>query len=364
MIKKKIVFVIGKLSAGGAERVISTLSNNLVGKYHVTIITSFESSPFYALDKNVKIVSCFEQENSNSTGFLSSIKLNFQLAKKITDLSKQEGADVLIGFITQINVLTVISSRINRIPCIISERTNPVLDETINGFWKTFRRIFYPFADCLIVQTSAVQNFYKKYLGVDKIKLLPNPISIGLAERKQSIPKKNIVLNVGRLHKVKNQKLLVEVFSEINPETWELHIVGEGPERGNLESLIVKNQMKGKIILHGNQTDIAKFYNQSKVFVFTSNYEGFPNALIEAQYFGLACISVDCPSGPSDIITDGHDGFLIPQHQAQRLKKMLEKLISDEMLQKKFGENSIENSKKYASDYLMTKWDEVIEKLI
>ena len=364
MFKKKIVFVIGKLSAGGAERVISTLSNNLVDKYDVTIITSFKSVPFYPLDKNIKVISCFDQEYSVSSGFLSSIKFNFLLTRRIMQISKQESADVLIGFITQINVVTIIASMLKGIPCIISERTNPTLDETINTFWKTLRRIFYPRTNYLIVQTSTVQDFYKRFLNPNKVKLLPNPISVELSKKKKNIQRKNIVLSVGRLHKVKNQKLLVNVFSNLNPEGWELHIVGEGPERSQLESLIDKYDMGDKIILQGNQTDVAHFYNQSKIFAFTSDYEGFPNALIEAQHFGLACISVDCPSGPSDIITDGHNGFLVPLNQPSKMERKLARLISDENLQSKFSENSIANSENYTSDYLMSKWETVIQQLI
>ena len=90
------------------------------------------------------------------------------------------------------------------------------------------------------------------------------------------------------------------------------------------------------LILVGQTKDIAYYYNISKIFAFTSVFEGFPNALTEAMHFRLPCISTDCPTGPSELIKNQENGFLIPIGNQQKLEKCLSDLISDKHLRQTF----------------------------
>src|SRR5690606_22940547 len=112
----------------------------------------------------------------------------------------------------------------------------------------------------------------------------------------------------------------------IKNEDWALHIIGDGVNRNAYESLIKSLNIEHKVKLLGNKTNVDTYYNESSVFVFTSRFEGFPNALTEAMYFGLPSISTDCPSGPSELITDGYNGFLISVEDQQALEVQLKKL--------------------------------------
>ena len=178
--RKHIGFVIGSLSAGGAERVISALSNELIERFDVTIITFSKSIPFYALDDKIKVVPCQANVKLPSS-IIDSIILNYSLVKRISKISKLEHIDMLIGFITSANILTTIAAKLNRIPCIISERNNPLVEE-VPKLWVILRRFVYPLANSLVLQTKGIKKIYEKKIKPNKIIILPNPISSKLSE--------------------------------------------------------------------------------------------------------------------------------------------------------------------------------------
>lgn len=360
--KKNIAFIIGKLSLGGAQRVISTLSNILIKKYNITIITTVKSKPFYSLDKRINLVACYDEDEVllNSTNLLHSIKLNYNTSKRVTHIVKVEKIDVIIGFITKTNIYAVIAAKLNSIPSIISERTNPD-NAKIPVFWKVLRKIVYPFTNYLVVQTLNVREFYIKWINPNKIILLPNPISTNLAIKKKECNRKNIVLTAGRLHWVKNQKMIIEAFTNINTNNWQLLILGEGEEREELEKLIKKKNVNN-IQLLGSKSNIEDYYNEAKIFTFTSFYEGFPNALIEAMHFGLAPISTNCPSGPSELIENGVNGFLIEIGDVKALERQLEVIMNNHELRKKISENAMLSTKKYQAAEVTKQWDNLISK--
>lgn len=358
--KKTIAFIIGKLSSGGAERVISTLSNLLVEKYKVVIITTVKHKPFYALDERVKNISCFDQPIPPSKNFIQSLKLNYKISRKVNEVVATEKIDLIIGFITQTNIFAVIAAKKNNIPCIISERTNPVNDN-LPRFWKILRKNLYPKANYLVVQTKKVKDYYKEYVQNDKLVVLPNPISKELSQKKVKIKRENIILSVGRLHWIKNQQLIINAFSNVPNKEWKLIVLGEGNEREKL-SRIAEQSGLDNVLLPGSAENVDWYYNRAKIFAFTSFFEGFPNALIEAMHFGLAPISTDCPSGPSELINDGDNGFLIDIDDQKALEEKLKLLMGNESLMTEVGFKAMESVEKYNAEKVSMLWDGLISK--
>ena len=357
---KKIAFVIGALTSGGAERVISTLSNALTNDYEVVIIAFRKGKPFYPLNTKVKVIFCLD-EIPPSKSIFDSIRLNTKLLSRLIKLLKLEKIEVALGFITMANVLTIIASKFCGIPCIISERNNPYTDASPR-FWKFLRRITYPLANTLVVQTQKIKGFYEKKIRPEKIVILPNPISKELSKKRDpNLPKKNFILNVGRLHEQKNQKLLINAFSNLNSEDWQLVIIGDGPEKKHLNRLIQNSRNPKSIILAGKKQNIEEYYNRAKIFAFTSNYEGFPNALIEAMHFGIPCISTDCPTGPSELIDD-KNGFLIPVENQKALEEKMQILINNSALRNLFSKRSPAATKRFEEQNVIVKWKEIIDR--
>ena len=357
--KKKIGFIIGKLSSGGAERVISTLSNELIERFDITIITFSESTPFYDLDERIKVISCQDKLKQPSSMF-DSLKLNYSLVKRISQIAKKEQVHLLIGFITSANILTTIAAKLNRIPCIISERNNPLVEE-VPKLWVILRRFVYPLANSLVLQTKGIKKIYEKKIRPHKITILPNPIASELSKlRTNTIKHEKIILTVGRLDKNKCHDKLITAFNTINPIGWKVKIIGEGVKKQELTTLIESYDLSNKIEIISKVKDIHKYYNEASIFVFTSKTEGFPNALLEAMHYGLPCISTDCNFGPSDLIDDGVDGYLVPLNDQTELTNKLSHLISDENLQKQFSEKAKEVTESYKSENVTVQWETLI----
>jgi GalNAc-alpha-(1->4)-GalNAc-alpha-(1->3)-diNAcBac-PP-undecaprenol alpha-1,4-N-acetyl-D-galactosaminyltransferase len=363
MNKKKIAFLIYNLGPGGAERVLSTLANNFSDSFDVHVITIVKTNFFYPLNQSIKKHNCRENEIIKSNIF-SSLAENFRLYKKIKFILKHEQINLLIGFMTTSNVLGCLAAKSLKIPCIISERTNPHFGKS-NFFWRNLVKYSYPKANYIAVQSQSVKNFYKKIADENKIIILPNPLSKELCiSKKIDQNRDNVILNVGRLIKSKNQDLLIKAFSKVNNENWTLIFVGDGPLLEEYKKIANDLNLDEKVKFVGKTNDVATYYNTSKIFVFTSKYEGFPNALIEAMYFELACVSTDCPSGPSEMINHEESGFLIPVGNQNLLETYLKKLMKNESLRISIGKKGYEKSTDFEEITVANKWKSLIEKLI
>ena len=143
-----------------------------------------------------------------------------------------------------------------------------------------------------------------------------------------------------------------------------MHIVGEGSLRPKLEKLIADLKLVNSVFLLGKQTKIEKYYMQSKIFAFSSRYEGFPNALLEAMYFGLPCVSTDCPTGPAEIINNNTNGYLVPTDNSKLLAQKLRLLIKDEELRTVIGNNAKIAVQPYHISTIINRWNNIINHLL
>lgn len=359
MKKSKIAFLLSSLGSGGAERVVSTLANELSKSNQIYIITFSGKEPFYHLNQEIEIVSCFGQIEA-SKNFREALKSNYLLLKAINKFVKAFDIDLLIGFMTSANVLATLVAKLNGKPVIISERNNPGRQQ-ITGFWKVLRGLTYPFANHLVVQTPQIQDYFKTRVRKERLHILPNPISPELTQnRDNTIEKENIVLNVGSLTDQKAQDVLIKAFALTQASNWKLIIVGEGPQRENLQILVKELELEQQVELPGRIKDVHRMYNLSKIFAFSSLYEGFPNALIEAMHFGLACISTDCPTGPSELIEHGMNGYLIPLNGEKAMAEKIHYLMENEEQGKIMGEKAIQSVNKYTLPNVITRWIDLI----
>ncbi len=364
--KAKIAFVIPSLSSGGAERVVSTLSNSLCKDYEVHIICLIKTIPFYKIHDQVRVHYCIETQN-NSSGLLTAVKNNILLVKKITRIAKNCNIDILLSFITSANVLSIISAKLSGIQVIVSERNNPEKDY-IPKMWKLLRNGLFPFASLIVVQTEAIKDFYTKKMGEKKLVIIPNPISTDFSppvvNASTQKSKENIVLTVGRLNSQKAQDVLIKAFASSKNGGWKLYLVGEGEERERLENLIDSYGLQQKVLLLGRVEKMQEVYEKAKIFAFSSIFEGFPNALIEAMYFGLACVSTNCPTGPSDLIDNGKNGYLVEVNDTVALTKRLNMLMEDEGLRMSLGEKAQQTVSNFKAVNITKEWSTQINQCL
>ncbi|MBT9189033.1 glycosyltransferase family 4 protein [Zobellia russellii] len=359
MKKKNIAFIISSLNSGGAERVVSTLSNELSNSYNVHIIVFAKGTPFYKLNKKVQFHYCLPHIGPSKNIF-GAVRNNFSLYKKVSELFNIHKIDLGIAFLTSSNIIATLAARKNNIPIIISERNNPSTDKT-NFFWNTLRKLLYPKADKLVVQTSLIQSFFTSWIDSSKLHILPNPISPELKiEASDEYEKENIILNVGRLTNQKGQDILIKAFANINPTGWKLYIIGQGNKKNEYQKLIHELNLEESIILLGRKQNIQEYYKSAKIFAFPSRYEGFPNALIEAMHMGLPCISTDCPTGPSELIKDNENGFLTQVDHLAEFTSKLSQLIEDKALRAKFSKLSPLAVQHLTVETVSNQWEDLI----
>lgn len=331
----KICFVVPDLNCGGVQRVTSELSNMLASMEHeVTIVLLFKSEePFYSLDSKVTYLIPDQKRIKNTIG----------LFKVMTDLRstiKKVNPDVVIAFHHRYNPFVLLSLVFTGKKVFVSDRCNPY--NKLHPFFNEWMREFmYPKAAGLLVQTNIAAQV-KKHLNKN-VYILPNPIK--QLQFTDNTDKDKIIISVGRFDVGKGQDNLIRIFSLVennNRKGWKLVLVGDGPQRRTLENLSKELGLSDSVVFLGARKDVDYLLSISEIFAFASQEEGYPNALLEGMGMGLACISYDCCAGPSDLINDGENGFLVPLNDESLFVDRLSSLMCNDILRKEFGEKAAE----------------------
>jgi GalNAc-alpha-(1->4)-GalNAc-alpha-(1->3)-diNAcBac-PP-undecaprenol alpha-1,4-N-acetyl-D-galactosaminyltransferase len=345
----KTAFLINSLHAGGAERVVCRLSNELIKNHTVLIITLNDSTSFYNLDKKIKII-CLGNKNDIG-GFIRGLFFNLLLLFKLINILYKESINNLICFTPRSNILGIISGKFLRIKVIISERENPYINKI--KYWDYLRKKLYKYANKLVVQTEGAKDYFNTFIDNNKIKIIPNPINF---KKNDLLLKEKIILTVGRCDNNKNQTLIIKAFAKIDT-SWKLILCGDGPLLNELKELSLKLCISDRVEFTGIVKDIDYFYKKASIFALSSKSEGFPNVLLEALSFKCACITTDCPYGPKDMITHNKNGFLIPLNDDESFSYHLNKLVNEDTIRKEFQKANIKDKDKYSLKNIISQWN-------
>lgn len=361
-----ITLVISSLSSGGAERVMSIMANYWADRaINITLITlDSKENDFYVLDTRISRIGLDLMHNSATRW--EAIKNNYTRFKQLRKALKQSRANVVISFIDNMNVMTLLAVIGLRMNVVISERNDP-RQYSIGFIWDRLRLWVYPKADAIVVQTLPVKKWAEGKALNQKIDIIPNPVLPVSLEKVTKIPygfNQPFVVAMGRLVPQKGFDLLIKAFARIRDDDWSLVIIGEGPERFNLDVLIKQLNLENRVYLPGRITEPNNILQQAELFVLSSHYEGFPNALLESMSCGLAVISFDCPSGPSDIIKNGENGILVPPMDIESLSAAMNNLIRDEGLRKKLGARARNVAEEFSVNKIMLLWDRLFDEAI
>ena len=369
----RILFCIDTMTKGGAERVISNLTDYLVKKDYkndVYILTITNSEVDYKLNEKVDLISLEQKvtliHDNNSKNINKFMKLkNFysrvkKMRKKIQDIKP----DVIVSFLPYTSFVVLLANN-KKIPVIVSVRNDPVVEYS-SKMYNFFMKKLYPKASGFVFQKDDAKAYFKDIVNADTA-VIPNPINPDfiVSESFKGERKKEIV-SVGRLFEQKNHKLLINAFSEIANEypEYKLVIYGDGSERKKLEELIKNTNMSDRIFLPGIIDNIREKIYDASMFVLSSNYEGMPNALMEAMALGLPVISTDCPcGGPRFLIENNVNGILIDVENKEQLKEAIIKIIKNQQFSKNISEKALEISKILNPNKINKQWEEFILKM-
>ena len=312
----KILFIVNALNYGGAERVCSELASYFSKLHNVSIlITSKKQNEVYSTGR-ARI------DYINNGKFVLPLFKTY-LCYKWMKINKP---DVVIAFPDPCSFYGSIPAKKLHIPCICSERNAPMY-EPQNKIMRIMRLIAYRKASAIVFQTHAALNWFPNYIKRKGV-VIWNPYehkNTFINQNKENI---DALVTVGRITPQKNHTLLIKAFKKFNehfPKTY-LHIFGSGAPKDvkKLKDTILEYKMDKMIILKGFSSNLKDELIKYPVFVMSSNYEGMPNALIEASISGLSCVSTDCPvGGPHEILCNCSAHYLVPCNNPEALSKAM-----------------------------------------
>lgn len=344
MSNKKIIIFISNLCSGGAERVVSIISRGFLKKFkEVEIILYYNDPIFYKIDNNIKI-RIIEKETKSRNLFKNMLWLRKNVNKE----------DIFLSFLAPFNIIAILSLFLKK-RIIVADRNDPNFDPE-NIFVRYLRNILYYFTEKIVCQTESNKKYFNKKIQ-KRISVIYNPIYISekvgsaLTEKKD-----NIIVSIGRLTKQKNQTLLIEAYRKIlkyHPN-YKLIIYGEGEERESLEKYIKKLNLEQKILLPGISVNVHEKIKRAKVFIMTSNYEGMPNALLEAMSLGLPCISTKV-SGAIDLIENYKNGVLV-ERNSNEISEEIIKIIENKEYACNLGKNASNIFYKLNEQEIIKQW--------
>lgn len=353
-----IAFVTPSLSFGGRERVLSKLINFFSKKegFNVHVILYSKTRDIcFKINDNVIIHEPAFSAGKNDIVYAA--KSLFFIRRTI----KANQIDSMVSFEEKWNRFALLAVNGLKLRRIISNRNNPYRDY---GFVdKKLAQWLYPKADVLVAQTKIAKEVYENKYKLKKCVVIGNPID-QLDVDFDSLERENSIVCVARLMKSKNHDRLIRIFSQTHNDGWKLVIVGGAFGKvdlsAGLKELARELGVEDKVIFTGASKDVNSYLLKSRIFAFTSDKEGFPNSLGEAMAAGLPVVSYDCVAGPSDMIDDGVNGYLVPVFDDELFAERLNYLMSHEVERQQMGEAARVKIKQFDAKSICEKFFDVI----
>ena len=362
---RKIVFHLNCLEQGGAERVVTNLANRFAKEgYQVIIATEWYGENEFQVDPKVRRVHVGLREADQKKHHLIQFLLRVKYLKK---LLKEEKPDILIPFARKALYRGLMAAYFMKIPVLISVRTDPVghYDEKSD---KVQIPLLFPRADGCVFQTEGAREFFAPRLQ-DNSRIILNPIHEKYIDMPKPEKRTKTVVQSGRLVDFKNQPMLIRAFVKVHAKhpDYDLKIYGGDSFDGTkeiLETLIRENNAQEYIHLMGASDSLEKDMADAALFAFTSDWEGLPNALMEAMALGLPIVATDCPcGGPRTIMTNEVDGLLIPIKDEQALVDGINRLIENPELAERLGTQARKIADRANGQAVFEQWRDYIEEL-
>ena len=360
---QKIAFHLNSLQQGGAERVVSNLANRFAKEgYEVVIATEWYGTDEFALDQKVRRVHVgLTKEDENRSRISKMLRRIWYLRR----FMKKEKPDIVVAFTRGVLYRALAAGIGTGIPVVISVRTDPVghYDKKAD---KLRIPLLFPHAAGCVFQTEGAKAFFAPYLQENsRIILNPlNPKYVGVPE--PAVRTKDVVQS-GRLVDFKNQPMLIRAFLKVHEKhpDYTLKIYGPDSKDGTkeiLESIIHENHAEDFVKLMGGSNTLEKDLADAALYAFSSDWEGLPNALMEAMALGLPVVSTDCPcGGPKTLIEDGVNGLLVPIMDEKAMTDGILRLIEDRELAERLGREARKISERANEDAVFEQWQTYLQ---
>lgn len=368
----RLLFFISSLSAGGAERVTANLANYWAERgWDITIVTLAPATEdFYRLDPAVRRVAFGMTAESGNA--IVALWRNLRRVAALRRVLKNAKPDIALGMMNAANVVLALASwGLPHVRAIGAERIHPPR-VPLSALWERLRRHTYGRLAAVTALTCESANWLSAHTKARRIVVIPNAASWPLSTQGLEVNPafvypggRRLVLAVGRLDMQKGFDWLIQAFAEVAPKynDWGMAILGEGPERFALDAQVKSAGLKSRIFLPGHARNIGEWYERADLYVMSSRFEGFPNALVEALAHAVPAVSFDCETGPRDIIRHEVDGLLVPPGNVAALSAALGRLMGDPKLRRRFSERAVEARQRFSMERIVGRWEELFEEI-
>lgn len=379
----KIAYILSSFFAkAGTERILSDKMNYLANRYgyDITFITYEQGNhPMaFSLDKRIRVIDL-------NTRFFPLYKLNpvrrviaksFQkrkLKSKLHDVLSVVNPDFVVlttydfdkfGSILTLPYRFVIESHICISDVRQEFRQHNVILKLFGKYLDSIHFKTMNKADALVSLTSADKTNWEKHVNIP-IFVIPNLVTVYPNDISCYSERSNRIICVGRLTRQKGFDYLIKAWALIANKYpgWKIDIFGSGDLEDFLIQMIDNYNLKESITINKPTSNIFEEYDRSSIYVLSSRYEGFGLVLLEAMSFGIPCISFNCPHGPSDIITNGEEGILVPVGDINKLADSIEWMITHKEERERMSQNSRKKVKKFLAENIMPQWVELFNKI-
>lgn len=357
---------------GGLERIIIAKANELAGLgYDVSILTADQgrhpvpytvSPAVHVEDLGVGLHRQYYYWGLRRLWM--GWRLQRLLVSRLHDRLEQLQPDVVITVATDYAEF-VISAVGGRAAVIVEshsifQRTFSQRHFLTNCYYDWRRRCKLAAARMIVTLTEADADEWRRHYP--RVQCIPNVVSFNPTGRMGGHATRRVIF-VGRFDDQKRPELAISIWQRVQPQypDWELHIYGEGERK---ESVVDAASRTAGVVVHEPTSRIFDAYCDSAFLILTSLYEPFGLVMPEAMSCGLPVVAFDCPYGPRDIITDGTDGFLVPEGDEQGFADSMARLMGNSSLCEKMGTAAIQTSRRYEASQIMPRWQQLFKSLI
>jgi glycosyltransferase involved in cell wall biosynthesis len=331
-----ILFIAPTLGGGGAERALVNIVNHLDRDRFQPHLALFQKEGVF-LEALAPDVPVYEIQPTDH-GFLYR---NWTRVWVIRHLFAEVRPALVMSVLWHANATTLLSAGLwrFRIPIVINEQTAPRASLRSDAR----RRLLWPIAGQLyrrashivaISQGIAAELRDNLHIPDTRISVIHNPVAVAQVTEQAHQPvdlkasQAPVIIAAGRLVPPKNYPLLLQAVALVlQQQHAELYILGEGPEKANIEDLAAALGISSHVHLLGFWPNPHPYVAQADLFALSSDYEGFGNVLVEAMALGVPIVATDCPYGPREILADGKYGVLVPTNDEHALAEAILSLL-------------------------------------
>lgn len=354
----RIAMLLPELGPGGAERVAATLANRWVAEGREVTVICFErldKRPFYVLNDAVVLVcgDLLKETARVAEKFVYTLRRILFIRRAVA----ASDCDVVVSFLTEMNVLALAAGVHRTARLIIAEHSDPV-SNSLAMPWGALRQVTYRRAARVLALTEDAARHIRRY-APHNVDVIPNPVAIELARPLGDYHRDGrTVAAMGRFVPTKRMSDVVRSFLAIagRHPCWRLVIIGDGPGKIEVEALAAESFVGSRIQFAGTTRSPHEVLARADVFVSASALEGFPMGILEAMALGLPVVAARYGDAAAEIVRDGENGYLVDVGDVDALGDRTVRLLESASLRARMGCRSREIAAAYSLDCVAARW--------